>query len=260
MSVISDIMDSLYSAGSVTRGIYLTGEAGNSKSYEVFKYLDSHKVEYEKITARVSSLSLFILLAEHNNKTIVMDDISLDKDISTELLKGALNEDGLVSWHTTSGAFPDDLESSFSFKGKIIIITNEGIKEGHRHYPLLSRCYSLEHNLDINEYKSIAELMCKGRGVDFSKLSPHISLFLKHRDLRIVNKAMDFVLAGKEFMVKALFEVDLELKKIDELVKLYDKKSLIRKEWCKKFDKGKRTFYRKLKEYSVKVSQEKVVV
>jgi hypothetical protein len=249
MQKIRDLLDALYSPTSVTRGLYIAGEAGNSKSYEVEKYHNELKLDYVKVTSRVTSLALYFLLHKHNGRTIVFDDVAFDKAIAIDLIKSALNPEGLVSWHTSSSAFDEEVPPQFVFNGKIIVITNEGIKETRLFYPMLSRCYFLEQNLSLDEYKRIAELICKSRNVDFSVIGKYISLWLKHRDLRIINKATDFVLAGKESLVADLFEEDEELKKLDELSKMYSDKMTIRKLWCSSFDKSKRSFYRVFKSY-----------
>jgi hypothetical protein len=256
MEKIRDLLDTLYTPTSITRGLYITGEAGNSKSYEVEKYHEDKNIDYVKVTARVTSLALYFILYKHNGKTIVFDDVFMDKAIAIDLIKSALNPDGLVSWHTSSEAFSEEVPPSFMFNGKIVIITNEGIKETRMFYPMLSRCYFLEQNLSLEEYKRIAKIICDKRGVDYSLINQHISVWLKHRDLRIVNKACDFINAGKLNLVNTLFEEDEELKKLDELMSMHTDKRNIRMIWCSIFDKSKRTFYTRLKEYKEKIGAE----
>lgn len=256
MRNIIDILDTLYSSSSVINGVYISGEAGNSKSWNVEKYLKEKNVVYTKITARVTNLALYMLLYKHKNETIVLDDVVMDKIISIDLLKSALNNDGLVSWYTSSDKFEDELPKSFEFKGKIIIITNQSINENRNFYPLLSRCHFLEQNLTLLEYREIAKYMCGLRNVSFEIIDNYLSMWLKHRDLRIINKACDYLLAGKQNLIPTLFDEDEELKKLDELIKLYAKdKLLIRKQWCAYFDLSKRTFYNRLKVYNARVQE-----
>ncbi len=245
---IVDILDALTSDRSSIRGFYLTGPAGNSKSFGVYKYFKDKNIPFVKITARVSNLALYEIMYKNRDAYIIFDDVCFDQDISIDLLKGALNEDGLVSWHTSREI---ECPDHFTFKGKIIIITNRGLKDSKLYYPLFSRCYTLTHNLSFADYKSIAEKMCISRGVEFSSIEPYITLFLKHRDLRVINKAIDFVLAGKDYLVKDLFPED------DGLVYLHTLKtsdqgysdSELRSLWCTRFSKSERTFYRKLNDY-----------
>lgn len=258
MQNVKDIMDTLFNPVSVTKGFYLSGEAGNSKSYEVEKYLNEKSIDFERVTSRVTNLALYFILYKHRDKTILFDDVAFDKAISIDLLKSALNPDSLVSWHTSSEAFSEEVPPSFEFKGKIIVITNEGLKDSRTFYPLLSRCYVLEQNLNIEDYRRIAKIICKNRNVDFKKVEDYLTIWLKHRDLRVVNKACDFINAGKDYLINTLFEEDEELKKLDELIKMHEDKRTIRMIWCSIFDKSKRTFYNRLKEYNEKIKSAEV--
>jgi len=250
---IVDILDALTSERSIIRGFYLTGPAGNSKSYGVYKYFNDHHIPYVKVTARVTNLSLYELLYLNRDAYIIFDDVCFDQDISIDVLKGALNEDGLVSWFSSRDI---NLPKSFNFKGKIIIITNRGAKDTKLYYPLFSRCFMLEQNLSLEDYKQIAGKMCVERGVDFGKIEGYISVFLKHRDLRVINKAIDFLLSGKDYLISSLFPIDEGLEYIHTLKNSVPALSEleIKDNWCSHFDKSTRTFYRKLKEYNTALS------
>lgn len=252
---INDVLDALFSKDSVTRGFYLTGEAGNSKSYSVYAYLKSKNIEYIKYTARVTSLSLYSILYENKDKLLVFDDVSFDDGISIDLLKGALNEGGVVCWHTSRDLpYP----YNFVFTGRIIIITNRGLKDTKLFYPLFSRCYTLVQNLSLQEYKEISSKICSERGVEFSSIEPYLTPFLCHRDLRVVNKAIDFVLASKPEQVKKLFPEDEQLLYLDMLLKEHknDNQSIVKQLWCERFDRCTKTYYRKLKRYKEVVPNE----
>jgi hypothetical protein len=250
---ISDNMDTLFFKTSTIRGLYITGEAGNSKSYEVYKYLQEKNIKYKLVTARVSNLALYMLLYKHRKDVLVFDDVYFDRTISTDLIKGALNDKGVVNWLTTSDRLTDEVPPEFEFKGKIIIITNDGIKESNKFYPLLSRMYVLEKNLTLEMYKVIADKMCVDRGVSIDKILPFISPLLKHRDLRNINKAIDHILAGNENLIAELFKVDEELEYIHNLKEIGLDNKQIKVSWCDMFNKSHRTFFRVLKRYNLLV-------
>ena len=244
-------LDTLYSK-SYIKGIYCSGEAGNSKSYSIYKYLKENKVDYKLITARSSSLALYLLLYKHRKGLVVFDDVYFDRTIATDILKGALTEQGVVNWLTTSSKLPDDIPAQFRFAGKIIIITNKPITNNPLFYPLLSRMFIVEKNLSLKQYKTIAKGICKERDIskaNIDYLISYLSPFLEHRDLRAVVKGVDYIKAGHRELLEDLFKLDVELVKLDELHKLYDEKSEIRRRWCKHTDKSRRSYYRILKKY-----------
>jgi hypothetical protein len=184
----------------------------------------------------------------------VFDDVYFENALSVDLLKGALGQEGKVCWNSSTSLKGDGVPSSFKFNGKIIIITNKEPKNNKYFYPLVSRVHLLETNLTIGEYKFIAKKICLERGVDFKLVEPHISLFMRHRDLRIITKACDYLLSNKQD-IDFMFEIDKELEYLDKLHKKKYERADIKQFWMQEFDKSKRTFYRKLKEYNKRIKE-----
>ena len=253
MNPIRQNLGTLFTKTSTIRGLYITGEAGNSKSYEVYKYLAENKIKYKLITARVSNLALYMTLYKHKQDVLVFEDVYFDRTISTDLIKGALNQKGVVNWLTTSDRLDEETPAEFEFKGKIIIITNDGLKETTKFYPLLSRMYTMEKNLSFDEYLVISESMCVLRSVEFKGIKEHISPFLKHRDLRNINKAIDYTLSNNLNLIPGLFKVDEELEYIHKLFEKGLDSKQIKVSWCDMFDKSHRSYYRTLKRYKMLV-------
>lgn len=257
MQKITDNLDTLFNPHSRVKGLYLTGEAGNSKSYSIFKYLNEKNITYKLLTARVTDLSLYLTLHEHSEGVFVFDDVNFTNGLAIDLLKGALGDKGVVCWVTTSNRLPAEVPDHFEFKGKIIIITNEGIKDTKKFYPLLSRTFICEQNLTFAQYFALAWRICNENKVDFDKLKPYLSVFLQHYDLRTINKAIDYIKTEKASLLDDLFKYDEELQYIDTLVYNGYSKKVIRVMWCEYFGLSKRTYYRKLKLYNQKCNKNK---
>jgi hypothetical protein len=107
----------------------ITGPGGIGKTYTVVKCLEGQGYkdgEYQVIKGFTTPLGLYRLLHDNRRAIILFDDCdSAFKDqTALNLLKGALDttERRMISWN--SSKLPDDMESTFEFKGRIIFVSN----------------------------------------------------------------------------------------------------------------------------------------
>jgi len=114
---------------SKANGLIITGETGLGKSYQIRKFLEKNKVNYEILTTFSSPMELYMQLYEHRDKkVIVIDDVIkiLDNDISKGILLSALWGIGnkrFVEYKTTSHKLK--VPNKFELNAKIILICNE---------------------------------------------------------------------------------------------------------------------------------------
>lgn len=94
---------------------------------KVYAQINQSKGDYIVVKGHASAASLYRLLYEHRNRTIIFDDCdSVLKDGSAlNLLKAALDsyEDRWVNWRTERAGV-SDLPTCFKFNGMIIFISN----------------------------------------------------------------------------------------------------------------------------------------
>jgi len=112
-----------------TSGLIVLGDTGLGKSYQITKYLEKNKANWESITTFASPLELYSKLYEGKDKQVILlDDVIrvLDNDVSKGILLTSLWGMGgkrFVEYNTTSGKLK--VPSRFELKAKIILICNE---------------------------------------------------------------------------------------------------------------------------------------
>lgn len=133
---------------SKAKGLLLYGESGLGKSYNVKRELAKHKLKEQDdfvfLSGHVTPLQFYKKLCENRDKLIILDDINiLESKINLNMLKAALNDDShnRVEYHSS---FLRDLEPSFLFTGRIIILLNTKPKHDENLKAVENRIYSYE--------------------------------------------------------------------------------------------------------------------
>ena len=115
--------------GGISPSCIVTGPGGIGKTYTVVKSLEKcgyKDGEYQVIKGFTTPLGLYRLLHDNRHAILLFDDCdsAFKEPTALNLLKGALDttERRMISWN--SSKLPDDLDSVFEFKGRIIFVSN----------------------------------------------------------------------------------------------------------------------------------------
>lgn len=116
-----------------TNGLFLWGDGGWGKSFNVKRHLVQQKLEegkdYVFICGHITPAQFYIKLYHARDKIVVFDDVNiLESKTNLNMLKACLNENShnKVEYHTTSKVMEKaKIPSSFLFEGKVIILLNE---------------------------------------------------------------------------------------------------------------------------------------
>lgn len=140
--------------------VVITGQPGIGKSFIVREQLKAaglkFDTDYLQVNGHSSPFSLYKLLHDHRESTIVFDDSDsvFDYPISVNILKAALDsyDRRWVSWYS-SVAEQQDLDPSFEFTGKIIFISNRFIERIDPAIRSRAFCFNLKMtNSEISEH------------------------------------------------------------------------------------------------------------
>lgn len=117
-------------AHGISPSALITGVSGIGKTYLVRERLLSHGMkedsDYIMIKGHSTPLGLYQVLHDHRDQTLCFDDCDsiFNNEIAINILKSALDSYDVrkVSWQ--SSRMPDDYDSSFTFNGQILFISN----------------------------------------------------------------------------------------------------------------------------------------
>jgi hypothetical protein len=148
--------------------LLLHSKTGLGKTYTTIKTLKKLNVEYAYTNGVITTVALYKMLYENNNKVIIIDDVEtiFQDDRTVNLLKAALwDVDGIrqVTYKTSSKTL-EGYPEQFEFTGKIIILANDIIGKNNLSFQaLLSRCIKYEIQYSYNEIKEIAKDIVKNK-------------------------------------------------------------------------------------------------
>lgn len=149
-----------------TNGLIVLGETALGKSYQIIKYLEKNKVNWEGITTFSSPLELYQKLYEAKDKQVILlDDLIkvLDNDVSKGILLSALWGVGkrFVEYNTTSQKLK--VPSKFELKAKIILISNELPSKMEN---ILSRVLFYDLNFSYRDRIKLIYEVCRINNID----------------------------------------------------------------------------------------------
>lgn len=140
----------------VCPSLFFTGVAGIGKTHLITQVLQSNNLvqdeHYITVKGHISPFGLYCLLYHNKNKITIFDDCdkAFENDISANILKAALDsyDKRVISWN--SRAIPEDssVEPSFTYKGKIIFVSNKPIHELDEAVKSRTMCVSLDMSRD----------------------------------------------------------------------------------------------------------------
>jgi hypothetical protein len=118
----------------VSPSAIITGPGGIGKTYTVIKELEKagyKETDYILIKGFTTPLGLFRTLHDNRRAMIVFDDCdsAFSEPTSLNLLKGALDstDKRTISWN--SSRLPEEMSSTFEFRGRVIFISNIPIRD-----------------------------------------------------------------------------------------------------------------------------------
>ena len=130
--------------GNKVHSLFVIGEAGLGKTFQILQELLVEGVEFEVIQGNITPLALFNKLCAHPDKTFLLDDTlsMIQNKQSLSLLFAAMwSAQGRrkIEWNSTSQKVN---QTEALFDGKIILVLNSVPKENEEIQTLMSRCLS----------------------------------------------------------------------------------------------------------------------
>jgi hypothetical protein len=158
-------------------GLFLYGDGGWGKSYNVKRKLALHKLEegkdYVFICGHITPAQFYMNLYYARDKIVVFDDVNiLESKTNLNMLKACLNENShnRVEYHTTSKFMEkNNIPSSFFFNGRVIILLNEQLKKNNNNLNAVETRI-LHHHLQFN-YKDKISILFDIAKLDYEGIS-----------------------------------------------------------------------------------------
>jgi hypothetical protein len=187
------------------RGLIISGTPGSSKSHltrEILYNVPNEEPTY--IRGHITPLEVYKTLHDNRDegKVCIFDDCDavFNEGSSRDVLKGALDTDGIrqVNWNTSRVGH--NYPSSFKFDGRIVIITNANMRKNVHVKAVLDRMHYYRIELSYEEkLVKIIEIMQNRDYIMDTKDFPEIIDWLRdHKELigdkltfRIASKLMD---------------------------------------------------------------------
>lgn len=230
-----------------SKGLILSGNCGNGKSYSVIRAFKEVNKPFALISGHITSMELYRFLFEHRTEHIILDDVNiLNNKNNLNMLKSALNDNSrIVSYHSSSSKL--NIPNSFYFSGTIIILINIKPKSDEDLKAVESRVYSHELNFD---YKTLIKVMFELVKKDYKTLTyeermeimrwikDNSSSATKNFNLRKLFQVYEMYLFDKEnwkSMAKAILPSDEQIELILQ--------GCSEKKWCEITGMSRRTFY-----------------
>jgi hypothetical protein len=234
-----------------------TGEAGMGKSFRTKQILQKNiPKDFMFFNCHITPLEFYAQLFKHKDKkVIVFDDIdSVADNTIIALLKNACwnpeGEERTIKWLTTSLAFlrlkvPDE----FTLEAKIILIFNDE-NTSKEFKPILSRGIHLPFNFTFEEKIAEFEKIAKDSHID-KEILKYIREKCSPATTGLSTRAM-VILSNKkrsgtdwEGTARAILKADPFKELLIEMINNSKGKKMedICKEWCKKTDLSRKTFF-----------------
>ena len=232
------------------KGLIVIGPHGVGKTSTTFKMLFDMNKKFGIIKGYTTPLRLYQILYENKNGIVVIDDlICLWKpEIVGLLLASTDTSSGYVSWFSSSKALERlGLPESFTFDGKIIILTNK-LPNTIEAKGLLSRCFLCNLWTPKDVFKEIVKEMYKTKqfGKELIKATNKLGDVFKEISFRTLEKLRIAFEEQREIGFEVL--KDMIDKEAFILVKLEsecsDKNETV-KRWCEITGKSRASYYRK---------------
>lgn len=182
-----------------TPSLVVTGEGGLGKTHSVLQAVNSVLEEEDYIVQKGYSTpkGLYNFLYDNNGKLIIFDDCDsvLEKPVSLNILKGALDsyDKRIISWE--SAARGDEYPNKFEFTGKVIFISNK--KRDSIDQAVCSRSFVVD--LSMSPEEKIERM-----GTVLNKICPEIPYEKKKDALDLLNKYKDTI---KDLNFRTLIKV-----------------------------------------------------
>ncbi len=147
-------------------GFYLFGRAGTSKTYTVKTTLDELNIPYEYHLGHLTPMGLFDLLAERNDRILVLDDVSelLTDRIALQILLAALGTQPDATGVRLVKYRRQGRDETVRFTGGIILISNLELHSAPLLDALKSRLHYLRHDPSDEQIAALMrEIASQGR-------------------------------------------------------------------------------------------------
>ena len=186
-------------ANSTTPSMLVTGEGGLGKTHGVLEAVNSVLEQDDYVVQKGYSTpkGLYNFLYDNNGKLIIFDDCDsvLEKPVSLNILKGALDsyDKRIISWE--SAARGDEYPNKFEFTGKVIFISNK--KRDSIDQAVCSRSFVVDLSMSPSEKIERMETV-------LHKICPEISYEKKKEALELLDKNKDSI---KDLNFRTLIKV-----------------------------------------------------
>lgn len=155
-------------------GVVISGSAGIGKSHNVLEALEQYedKIVLSEIKGHITPFSLFntMMANSDENSVILLDDAdsAFQNESALNLLKAACDTKPIrtVTWLSSANLG----DQSFTFKGKVIILTNVSLRKSPHFKALLDRFISYDPDVSLEEKLH----KIKDLAVNYEHVSPEI--------------------------------------------------------------------------------------
>jgi hypothetical protein len=227
------------------------GEAGLGKTIFTIKVLDNMGIDYVYINTYATPLAFYKLLYKNRNKKIIIfDDMKgISDPLIKSMLKSACGElpggKRKVNYHSTTSLLEKEgLPSSFEIKAGINLIFNEDLVDFE---PIVSRGVVIDFNFSFKEKIELFKEKIEEFKIDKEVLE-YVEKYCNEstENVSIRTLVMLSRLKAKKYDFK---NIAVEIFKSDE--RILDLIELSEKDWCKKYEKNRATFYRLKKKHNI---------
>jgi len=251
--------------GSKVHSLFVIGEAGLGKSFQIIQELLIEGEEFEVIQGNITPLALFNKLCAHPNKTFLLDDTlsMVQNKQSLSLLFAAMwSAQGRrkIEWNSTSQKVN---QTEALFDGKIILVLNSVPRENVEIQTLMSRCLSYTIRFNYQQKMEIIYELVKviSKTEEETKKNMKIADWLRENsnestrdlDLRTFFKIKQLSETTEDWKQFALKMDGMQSNEaIAEMKRVYESGQMSKeqvKEWCERTGLKQRQFYNYRKRY-----------
>jgi hypothetical protein len=198
-------------AKGLTPSILVTGEGGLGKTHGVLEAVRSVMDDDDFVVQKGYSTpkGLYNFLYDNNGKLIIFDDCDsvLEKPVSLNILKGALDsyDKRIISWE--SAARGDEYPNKFEFTGKIIFISNK--RRDSIDQAVLSRSFVVDLSMTpsekIERMQTVLHKICPD--ISYEKKKEALDLLDKNK---AITKDLNFRTLIKVSKIRNAFDSEWE--------------------------------------------------